>query len=215
MRLIALRTCETMASAGNGASRGELLEQTVPVLTVLPHTLSHPLKASSLHPPPPPPPTPPAHNGPIESLHLSSITCLKPNPSLYPLFSFFPFVFFLPPFLLVTPPLHHLTPFPSRVSYHGHGKCLASVCVSVWVFARRQTVRGKVSLEPAGRHTRGATGRDQILIDEHARSLSLAGCRGRALNSALSLSHSCARQSVVGVGVGACLLISSFPLQPA
>lgn len=97
-----------MASAGNGASCSEPLEQTVPVLNVLPHTLftsTQSLVLASTSQPPPPPPTPPAHNGPIESLHLSSITCLEPNPSLYPLFSFFPFVFFLTPIFTSDVPL--------------------------------------------------------------------------------------------------------------
>ncbi len=66
-----------------------------------------------------------------------------------------------------------------------------SVCVCVCVCGGRQS--GKVSMEPVGRHRRGVTGRDQILIDtEH--TLSLTG--------ALRLTQPCPFRTLVPVRGG-------------
>lgn len=97
-----------------------------------------------------PPPPPPAHNGPIESLHLSYITCPKPNLFLYPLFFFpFPLYFFCPGHPHMS---SHTISIKGKLSQSWQSACF--LCVCVW----RQTVRGKVSEEPVGRHRRGARG---------------------------------------------------------
>lgn len=71
---------------------------------------------------------------------------------------------------------------------------MLNVCV------RRQSE--KVSVEPAGRHKRGATGRDQILIDTE-NILSLTGalhltqpCPFHTLVTVRGLVHMCARACV-------------------
>lgn len=131
---------------------------------------------------PPPPPSP--HNGPIESVHLSSITCLKPHLPLYSLFSSLPFVFFFFYLFLPLPPRTHLTPLASRVTHHG--------LMGGGVLAWRQTVREKVSVEPAGRRKGGHSGWDQIRIDnEHA----LARTHARTPRS----THSCPFHTLTGL----------------
>lgn len=90
-----------MASAGNGASHGELLKQTVPVLTVLPHTLFTSTQslvlASTSQPPQPPPPQlimdPLSHSICLASHALSQILPFILSFLSFPLFFFFTPIF--------------------------------------------------------------------------------------------------------------------------
>lgn len=130
---------------------------------------------------PPPPPSP--HNGPIESVHLSSITCLKPHLPLYSLISSLPFVFFFLPFSPSTPThTSHTTRFKGNSSRSDGGGVLA------W----RQTVREKVSVEPAGRRKGGHSGWDQIRIDTE---LALARTHATVIRS----THSCPVPTLTGL----------------
>lgn len=123
---------------------------------------------------------------------LSSLTGLQPElPQCSP-FSFralcFSFFFCLPPYT-------HLTPFAPRVRHPGRGRGCGCgwecVCVCACVFAWRQTLRKKkVSVEPAGRHRRGQTGWDQIMIDTQHTVSPTHTRQGHTLNSFLPLSHS-------------------------
>lgn len=115
----------------NGARSNKLVKQTACSGRVF-HASIHILsKAPSV---PQPPQLPSTHNGSIESLHLSSTTCPKPN-----LLSFFSLVLF---FYFFTPP-HCLTPSPSRVNYHARGERRSPVAVLVGVWGCVRTSQGR------------------------------------------------------------------------
>lgn len=113
---------------GNGARSSKLFKQIAWSNCASLHlfTSSQSLAFASISNPPPPPSP---HNGPIESVHLSPITCLKPDRPLYSLFSSLPFCFGF--FTLVFPtPTHasHTIRFKGNTSRSGGRVCVETDC---------------------------------------------------------------------------------------
>lgn len=126
---------------------------------------------------PPPPPSP--HNGPIESVHLSSITCLKPHLPLYSLFSSLPFVFFFLPFSPSTPThTSHTTRFKGNSSRSdGGGGC--------WRGDRLSERRSAWSLQGDAREDIAVGIKYGSILNSHTHAR-----HGHTLNSFLPRSHS-------------------------
>lgn len=112
VRLIVLRECE---SGRNGARSSKLSKQLACANCASLHLspFSQSFAFASISKPPPPPL---AHNGGIQWVHLSSVTCLQPHLPLESPFSSLALVS-----LLFLPPCRHLTPLATRVSHPGWG----------------------------------------------------------------------------------------------